>query len=74
MKGNGGASTQGPQFKLAFIIFLFLGVTGLGILIWLATEHGKPSPQQETLSEAADWPLKGGFGAAFGMLVDRRVR
>ena len=74
MDPGGGASSQGPHFKLALILFLILGTTGLGILIWLATVDGELSPQQDELSSAADWLLKGGFGALFGMLVDRRLK
>lgn len=68
------SSTQGSHFKLAFITFLVLGFTGLGILVWLSTVDSNLMPQQTKLSEAGDWLMKSGIGAVVGMLVDRRVR
>ena len=59
---------------MAFLLFSSLTVAGLGILIWISTIDGDLSPQQQTLSNAADWLLKSGVGALIGMLVDRRVR
>lgn len=67
-------SLQGAPFKLALFVFIGVGVIGLGILIWLSMITGRLSPQQEKLSEAADWLMKSGFGAVVGMLVDRRVK
>jgi hypothetical protein len=67
-------SLQGPPFKLALCVFIGLGAIGIGLLIWLSTITGILSPQQEKLSEAADWLMKSGIGAIVGMLVDRRVR
>lgn len=70
----GNTSLQGAPFKLALFVFIGLGAIGIGILIWLSTITGMLSPQQEKLSEAADWLMKSGIGAVVGMLVDRRVR
>lgn len=67
-------SNQGAPFKVALLIFLGLGLIGLGLLIWLSTIDRALLPQQQKLSDAADWAMKTGFGATVGMLVDRRLR
>ena len=66
--GNG---RDGVRVNLPLVIVLVLGLTGFGVLVWLAIED--PS-YREDLAEAADWLMKGGIGAFIGILVGRRAR
>jgi diacylglycerol kinase family enzyme len=66
--------TQGaPPSKLALFISLAFGIIGLALLIWLSTFPGELTSQQETLSDTADWLMKGGGGSAIGSYATNRA-
>ena len=66
---NQGNDRGNVRLNLPLVIVLVLGLTGFGVLVWLAIED---SSYREDLAEAADWLMKGGIGAFIGILVGRR--
>ena len=61
---------QDPRFLIAFAMLLFLAVTGMSILIWLAPiPDAEVTAGQQGLREIGDWIVKSSVGAIMGFSV-----
>jgi hypothetical protein len=65
---NQGNDQGNVRLNLPLVIVRVLGLTGFGVLVWLAIED---SSYKEDLAEAPDCLMKGGIGAFIGILVGR---